>query len=118
MFRSCILEDDLCNWSYGTCTHANISRKKDELDLCLKRKSTVHISDCQCDRGYEIQKVKKGFIILIENHLIVFFKNTNGISCVVRSNRTIDMMLNPRASFSLNQHGSVFAVSFIIEFIV
>jgi hypothetical protein len=50
--------------------------------------------------------------------VLYFFKNMNGISCVVRSNRTIDMMLNPRASFSLNQHGSVFTVSFIIEFSV
>ncbi|CAF0938219.1 unnamed protein product [Adineta steineri] len=87
---SCILEDNLCNWSYNTCAHANISHKKDDSDLCLKRKSTVQISDCQCDRGYEIQK------------------NKNGISCVVKSNQTFDIMLNPRASFHLNQHGSIF----------
>ncbi|UJR31341.1 hypothetical protein I4U23_018836 [Adineta vaga] len=87
---SCILDDNLCNWLYGTCAHAKMSQKKDELDSCLKRKSTVQISDCQCDRGYEIQK------------------NVNGASCVVKSNRTLDIMLNPHTSFQLYQHGIVF----------
>ena len=58
IFRSCILEDNLCNWSYGTCAHANITEKNTDIDICLKKKSTVHISDCQCDRGYEMKKVK------------------------------------------------------------
>jgi hypothetical protein len=56
--RSCIFENDLCNWSYGICPHANLSQKNDDLDLCLKKKSTVNINDCQCDRGYKLQKVK------------------------------------------------------------
>ncbi|CAF1341226.1 unnamed protein product [Rotaria sordida] len=89
---SCILENNLCNWSYGTCAHANISQKNDDLDLCLKKKSTVQTSDCQCDRGYEMQKIANNYV-----------------SCVIKSNRTIDMMLNRRTSFYLNQHGSVFA---------
>jgi hypothetical protein len=58
LFRSCILEDNLCNWLYGTCPHANISEKNDDLDICLKKKSTRDITDCQCDQGYRIQKVK------------------------------------------------------------
>ncbi|CAF3052787.1 unnamed protein product [Rotaria socialis] len=87
---SCILETNLCNWSYGTCAHANSSQKNDDFDVCLKKKSTVQMSDCQCDRGFEIQK------------------NNNQISCVVKSNRTIDMMLDRRASFFLNQQGSSF----------
>ncbi|CAF4227902.1 unnamed protein product, partial [Rotaria sordida] len=90
---SCILENNLCNWSYGTCAHANISQKNDDLDLCLKKKSTVQTSDCQCDRGYEMQKIANNYV-----------------SCVIKSYRTIDMMLNRRTSFYLNQHGSVFAV--------
>lgn len=65
LFRSCILEDNLCNWSYGTCSHGNLSQINDDLDLCLKRKSTVDINNCQCDRGYKIEKVKLTFFIII-----------------------------------------------------
>ncbi len=32
------------------------------------------------------------------------------------SNRTFDIMLNPRASFYLNQHGSGFAVSISLDY--
>jgi hypothetical protein len=53
-FRSCVLEDTLCNWSYGTCAHANISQMTNDINLCLNKK---HISECQCDHGYEIKKV-------------------------------------------------------------
>ena len=54
---SCIAEDSLCNWSYGTCSHVNISEKNEDLDLCLKRKSTADANNCQCDRGYRLKKV-------------------------------------------------------------
>lgn len=37
-------------------------------------------------------------------------KNLNDISCIIESNQTFDMMLNPHVSFYLNHHGSVFAV--------
>lgn len=39
------------------------------------------------------------------------WKNTNDVFCLVMSNRTFDIMLNPRASFYVNQRGSGFAVS-------
>jgi hypothetical protein len=58
IFRSCILEDNLCNWSYRTCAHANLTQKTSDIDLCSKKKSTAVTSDCQCDRGYEIKQVK------------------------------------------------------------
>jgi hypothetical protein len=64
LFRSCISEDNLCNWSYGTCPHANISEANEDLELCLKKKSTVDSTDCQCDRGYRMEKVKKIFTFI------------------------------------------------------
>lgn len=39
-------------------------------------------------------------------------KDDDSISCVVKTNQTFDVMLNPRASFYLSQHGSIFAVRF------
>lgn len=62
VFRSCILESNLCNWSYGTCAHANISQKNEDLGVCLKKKSTVKASDCKCDQGFEPQKVNKSLM--------------------------------------------------------
>ncbi|CAF1201178.1 unnamed protein product [Rotaria sordida] len=85
---SCILEDNLCNWSYGTCSHENLSQENDEINFCIKKKS---IRNCQCDRGYNMKK-----------------NNDDSISCVVRSNQTFNVMLNPRASFYLNQYNSIF----------
>ena len=62
LFRSCIAEDNLCNWSYGTCPHANISDANEDVELCLKKKSTVESTDCRCDRGYRMEKVNQSFI--------------------------------------------------------
>lgn len=92
-FRSCILEDNLCNWSYGTCSHGNLSQNTNDLISCLKKKSNIDKNNCQCDRGYRLEN-----------------KNLNDTSCILENNQTFDLMLNPRASFYLNQHGSVFAV--------
>ncbi|CAF0998634.1 unnamed protein product [Adineta steineri] len=80
---SCILEDNLCNWSYGICSHTNLLQIKDNLNSCIKKTSPVN---CQCDRGYKLQKV----------------------SCIVQSNQTFNVMLNPHASFYLYQHDSIF----------
>jgi hypothetical protein len=43
---------------------------------------------------------------------VVVKNNDDSISCIVKSNQTFDVMLNPRASFYLYQHGSIFAVKF------
>jgi hypothetical protein len=53
-FRSCIFEDNLCNWSYGICSQMKLSQMNDEGDFCIKKKSYIN---CQCDRGYEMIKV-------------------------------------------------------------
>ena len=108
------MEDSLCNWSYGTCAHVNISRRMNEVDSCSRKKSTVQVSDCQCDRGYEIQKVGLHRISSIQTPQEFFVKTGNSASCVVRSNRTFDVMLNPHTSFQLNQHGVVFTVSVLV----
>ncbi len=71
LFRSCISEDNLCNWSYGTCSHVNISEANEDFELCLKKKSTVDSIDCQCDRGYRISKVKTTVQILF-SHLFFY----------------------------------------------
>jgi hypothetical protein len=65
-------------------------------DFCIKKKSYVN---CQCDRGYEMKKVNDG-----------------SISCMVKTNQTFDVMLNPRASFYLYQDGSIFAVNILNKF--
>ena len=52
--------------------HSNLSQKHDDSDLCLKKKSTVRASDCQCDRGYEMQKVEKLFNILKKNRPLFY----------------------------------------------
>lgn len=111
------MENSLCNWSYGTCAHANISRRKDEVDACSRKKSTVQVSDCQCDRGYEIQKVGLHQISIIQTRHEFFVKTANSASCVVKSNRTFDVMLNPHTSFQLNQHGIVFTVSVLVLYV-
>jgi hypothetical protein len=113
LFRSCILEDNLCNWSYGTCSHANISRINDDRKDCITKQSFV---ECQCDRGYEIKKVNSWK----SEYLPTFsLKNNDGsTSCVVTSNQTFDVMLNPRASFYLYHHGSISAVKFSNQLII
>jgi hypothetical protein len=68
-----------------------LSQMNDDGDFCIKKKSYIN---CQCDRGYEMTK------------------DDDSISCVVKTNQTFDVMLNPRASFYLSQHGSIFAVRF------
>lgn len=67
----------------------------DEEDFCTKKNSYIN---CQCDRGYEMMK-----------------NVDNSISCTVKSNRTFEVMLNPRASFYLSHHGSTFAVKFLFD---
>lgn len=37
----------------------NISSKNDDANMCLKKKSTINLSDCQCDRGFKLDKVNK-----------------------------------------------------------
>lgn len=54
LFRSCILEDNLCNWSYGICSHIKLPQLDNNGDFCIKKKS---YRNCQCDRGYEMKKV-------------------------------------------------------------
>ncbi|CAF3395990.1 unnamed protein product [Rotaria socialis] len=76
---SCILKDNLYDWSYGACSQGTFSQ--------------IHktIINCECDRGYKMKK-----------------NNDDNISCVVQTNQTFNIMLNPRASFYLYQYNSVF----------
>ena len=95
----CILKENLCNWSYGTCSHANL----------IFENTCSNIDQCQCDRGYQLRKVieKENTNFLS----IDFPKDRNDTSCIIQTNRSFDIMLNPRISFYLNQHGSGFVVS-------
>ena len=91
--RSCISNDDLCPSSYGICAHAAFSSAKATASRCSKSTSAVNISECQCDSGYVLKKV-----------------NDASVTCLAQSERTFDVMLNPRGSFYLNQHDSIFSV--------